>query len=175
MDKEQKAQKLAAWKAQQRAIARDALPMPDESLKALFDILDRALQAGGCDHTRRLTQSWLEANAQDLSSATKWLDDTRRDTFTGTPPPLVAIVRVSERYPQQVLSRIFRRTLFVPIVEPDLNGGRADVDRQSEWGCERIDPRRAAERVVALEAQARRAVPTLLHPASPNGGRHTAG
>lgn len=76
MVKQQKKQKLSSWKAAQRESAREALPMPDGALEALFNTLDLAFRTNVCDHTRRLTLSWLEDNGHTRSSVTSWLDET---------------------------------------------------------------------------------------------------
>jgi len=55
MDKQEKRRRKKAWAQQQRTAGRAALPMANESMKAMFDMLDVALPAHGCDHTRRLT------------------------------------------------------------------------------------------------------------------------
>ena len=49
------------WKAEQRAAARAAFPLPDAELKELFDFVHDEVTKHGCDDTRRLTQRWLTA------------------------------------------------------------------------------------------------------------------
>ena len=59
-DKEDRKAKLHQWRAQQRADARLKLPLSDEQMKALFDMLDSSLNERGCDHTLRLVRAWAE-------------------------------------------------------------------------------------------------------------------
>jgi hypothetical protein len=60
---------------QQRAEARAALPLPDDQLRAMFDTLDRELPVFGCDHTRRLTQAFLERRGHPIEVVLAWLDE----------------------------------------------------------------------------------------------------
>ena len=60
-DKRGRKEALNRWKAEQRAAARAKLPLPDEQMKTLFDMLDKELPRQGCDHTLRLTRNWLAA------------------------------------------------------------------------------------------------------------------
>ena len=76
MDKQRKKQMLREWQERQRAEAREALPMPDPEMLAMFDMLDVELPRQGCDHTRRITQSWLEGRGHDVEKVLAWLNDT---------------------------------------------------------------------------------------------------
>lgn len=66
---------LRQVREQERAAARAALPLPDDQLQALFDMLDKELSAGGCDHTRRLTQRFLEQRGLPTEAVMSWLDN----------------------------------------------------------------------------------------------------
>lgn len=59
----------------QRAEARAALPLPDDQLRALFDMLNRELSTRACDHTRTLTQRFLERRGLPTEAVLSWLDD----------------------------------------------------------------------------------------------------
>lgn len=74
MDAEQKKKRKAQVRNQQRKAALAALPLPVAELKALFDMLDAELPVKGCDHTRRLTQAWLETLGHPVESVFAWLD-----------------------------------------------------------------------------------------------------
>ena len=75
MDKNRKRQLGEEWREQQQAVSRAAFPLPPDDLKAMFDMLDSDLPIHGCNHTRRLTQSWLEENGHDVESVFAWLDE----------------------------------------------------------------------------------------------------
>ncbi len=66
---------LKRWKDSQRAAARAKLPLPNDQLQALFDMLDRELPRAGCDRTRRLTESFLRQRDHDVAAVFAWLDD----------------------------------------------------------------------------------------------------
>jgi hypothetical protein len=57
-DKRNRKASLAGWKAQQRAAARAKLPLPDDQMRALFDMLDAELPRRGCDKSLRLVREW---------------------------------------------------------------------------------------------------------------------
>ena len=52
-DKRHRKEKLDQWKARQQAAARAKLPLHDEQMQALFDILGATIPHQGCDHTLR--------------------------------------------------------------------------------------------------------------------------
>ena len=66
---------LAAWKAQQRAAARDRFPLPAAQLSALFDTLDAELPRRGCDHTLRLVREWCARAGAEARPVEAWLHD----------------------------------------------------------------------------------------------------
>ena len=66
---------LKRWKDSQRATARAKLPLPNDELQALFDMLDRDLPRNGCDHTRRLTEAFLRERGHEIETVFAWLDD----------------------------------------------------------------------------------------------------
>jgi Protein of unknown function (DUF2695) len=74
MDDAKKKQLKAQWRDQQRKAAFAALPLPVAQLKAMLDMLDTELPREGCDHTRRLTQAWLESHGHDVERVFAWLD-----------------------------------------------------------------------------------------------------
>jgi hypothetical protein len=65
---------LSQWKADQRAAARAKLPLPDDQMKSLFDMLDVEFPRQGCDHTLRLTRAWLAANGLPVEPVVAWLE-----------------------------------------------------------------------------------------------------
>jgi len=64
---------LRAFKAQQRAAAAAALPLPRGDLAALFDHLDAELSEAGCDDTLRRTTCFLAQRGLDVERVTGWL------------------------------------------------------------------------------------------------------
>jgi len=66
---------LKRWKDSQRAEARAKIPLPNEELQALFDMLDHDLPHKGCDHTRRLSQAFLRQRGHDVAFVFAWLDE----------------------------------------------------------------------------------------------------
>lgn len=64
---------LRAFKAQQRAAAAAALPLPKADLAALFDHLDAELSAVACDDTLRHTTRFLTGRGLDVEHVTGWL------------------------------------------------------------------------------------------------------
>ena len=64
---------LAAWQAVQQIAARAALPLPDDRMQALFDMLDSEFLTHGCDHTLRLTCGWLVAEGLPVEPVVEWL------------------------------------------------------------------------------------------------------
>src|SRR5262245_42845479 len=72
-DKRSRKEALDRWKADQRAAARDKLPLANDQMQALFDMLDVELPKQGCNHTLRLTQAWLEASGLPAERVLPWL------------------------------------------------------------------------------------------------------
>jgi len=72
-DKRDRKAALAAWKAKQQVAARAALPLPDDRMQALFDMLDVEFPRQGCDHTLRLTRGWLSAQCLSVEPVVEWL------------------------------------------------------------------------------------------------------
>jgi len=66
---------LDRWKADQRASARANLPLPDDQMQALFDMLDVEFPRQGCDHTLRLTRAWLESKNLPVEPVVAWLHE----------------------------------------------------------------------------------------------------
>jgi hypothetical protein len=71
-DKPSRKEKLQQWRAQQRAVARAQLPLPDAQMRVLFDMLNGALTARGCDHTLRLVREWAERGGIDFEVLAAW-------------------------------------------------------------------------------------------------------
>jgi hypothetical protein len=76
MDKGKKKQMLHLWREQERKTARSRLPLSPSELRALFDMLNLELPCQGCDHSRRITLSWLEGRGHDVERVFAWLDET---------------------------------------------------------------------------------------------------
>jgi hypothetical protein len=74
-DKRGRKEALDRWKADQRAAARAKLPLPDEQMKALFEMLEVEFPRQGCDQTLRLTRSWLAAHGLPVELVIAWLHD----------------------------------------------------------------------------------------------------
>lgn len=72
-DRRGRKEALHRWKAQQHAAARASLPLLDEQMKALFDMLDVELPRQGCDHTLRLTRAWLAVQGMPIELVVAWL------------------------------------------------------------------------------------------------------
>lgn len=53
-----------AWKLQQRGLAQEAFPIADSLLESMFEVVDAKVEAVGCDHTLRFTESWIAENEQ---------------------------------------------------------------------------------------------------------------
>jgi hypothetical protein len=64
-----------AWKNEQKALARAAFPLSDESMEQLFSAVDQELTANGCDHTLRFTESWLKQSGFYQQVTLAWLKD----------------------------------------------------------------------------------------------------
>jgi hypothetical protein len=74
-DKRRRKEALDRWKAQSRAEARAKLPLPDDQLRALFDMLDGELPRRGCDHSLRLVRDWLLERGLPVEPVEAWLLD----------------------------------------------------------------------------------------------------
>jgi hypothetical protein len=74
-DKERRKGLLNQVRDEERAAARAALPLSDELLEEFFDALDSALTRQVCDHTRKLTRSWLEERGLPLDKVLSWMDE----------------------------------------------------------------------------------------------------
>lgn len=75
MDEADKKARLKTWREGERDNARALLPLPDEEMKALFDMLAEQLPEKSCDHTRRLTQQWLQTLGHPVERVSLWLDE----------------------------------------------------------------------------------------------------
>jgi hypothetical protein len=74
-DEQTRRDKLDQWRAQQRAAARAKLPLPDEQMLAMFDMLDETLPKRGCDHTLRLVREWAEQQRVAFDAVAAWCHD----------------------------------------------------------------------------------------------------
>lgn len=74
MDKDAKKKLLRQWREEQRRTVRESFPVPSEVLQELFGFLDEELPEQGCDHTRRITEAWLEEHGHDVPTVCAWLD-----------------------------------------------------------------------------------------------------
>src|SRR5262245_6388740 len=72
-DKRSRKEALDRWAADQRAAARAKFPLPNDKIKALFDMLDVELPRQGCDHTLRLTRAWIETTGLPMEPVIAWL------------------------------------------------------------------------------------------------------
>lgn len=73
-DKQRRKEMLSKSRADSRAAARAALPLPDDQMQALFDMLDQQLPREGCDHTLRLTRQWIVQQGLDAERVVQWLN-----------------------------------------------------------------------------------------------------
>lgn len=74
-DKQIRKAALDKWKAEHRASARSKLPLPDQKMQALFDMLDTEWPKQACDHSLRLTHAWLKENGLDIGAVEAWLHE----------------------------------------------------------------------------------------------------
>ncbi|NVB85255.1 MAG: DUF2695 domain-containing protein [Kofleriaceae bacterium] len=75
MDKVSRKRLKQELREQQRRAALRALPLAIPELEAMFDMLNVELPLHGCDHSRRLTQSWLLRRGHDVEAVFAWLDE----------------------------------------------------------------------------------------------------
>lgn len=75
MDEASKRRSKKQVRAQERAAALAALPLPIEELEAMFEMLDLELETQSCDHSRRITQAWLVTRGHDPTAVFPWLDE----------------------------------------------------------------------------------------------------
>ncbi len=61
-----------AWREQENQKLLASIPMPKEALRELFDHLDGALSEG-CDHSLRLTTTYLESKKLEVQRIVPWL------------------------------------------------------------------------------------------------------
>jgi hypothetical protein len=72
-DKQKKRALLKQWKAEQRAAARARLPLPDDQMRALFDMLDVELPQQGCDKSLRIVRAWCAEEGIPFEALEAWL------------------------------------------------------------------------------------------------------
>ena len=75
MNKADRKARLKVWRDHERQEAQAHLPLEDTEMEALFSMLDRRLPETGCDHTRRLTDAWLQERGHSVDPVHEWLDD----------------------------------------------------------------------------------------------------
>lgn len=64
-----------AWQQQQRQLARNAFPMADALLQAMFEAVEARVDHEGCDHSLRFTQAWLADQRQAAPAVIAWLNE----------------------------------------------------------------------------------------------------
>jgi hypothetical protein len=74
-DKKKRKEAVHRWKAEQRVAARAKLPLPNDQMQALFDMLDVEFPKKGCNGTLRLTREWLKTQGLPVDSVVSWLND----------------------------------------------------------------------------------------------------
>jgi len=62
------------WKQAQHDAAREAFPLPEAELVAMFAAVNTAIERDGCDHTLRATLAWL-AQRPEAAAVIAWLAD----------------------------------------------------------------------------------------------------
>ena len=75
LEKQKRKEILSAIRATERAKARAKLPMSDELMKSMFDMLDVEFPRVGCNHTLRLVEAWALANHVDVNKLIAWCRD----------------------------------------------------------------------------------------------------
>lgn len=73
--KEQRAKALKVWQAEQRSAARAKLPLPNETMQQLFDMLNVQLPQQSCNHTLRIIQNWCTQQQLDFETISAWCRD----------------------------------------------------------------------------------------------------
>lgn len=63
-----------AWKAEQKASARNAFPLSDDQLASLFQFVETSVDNNGCDHTRRFSETWFVSNNIPRDPVIAWLE-----------------------------------------------------------------------------------------------------
>ena len=74
-DKRGRKEALDRWKADQRRAPRAKLPLTNDEMQAMFDMLDVELPRQGCDHSLRLTRAWLASQGLSTELVVAWLRD----------------------------------------------------------------------------------------------------
>lgn len=64
-----------AWNDEQKTQARASFPLKDKLMEQLFSAVDQALEAEGCDHTLRFTESWLDRSGFDRQTPIAWFKE----------------------------------------------------------------------------------------------------
>lgn len=64
-----------AWKSREREAAKNAFPLPSESLQSLFAHVRRAVDDDGCDHTLKATEAWIAQHAVAREPVIEWLKE----------------------------------------------------------------------------------------------------
>ena len=72
LDKKTRKEKLHEVRASKRAAARAKLPLTDDQMQAMFDMLDAELPKLKCDHTLRLVRSWAEQQNIPFDGLASW-------------------------------------------------------------------------------------------------------
>jgi len=63
------------WKARKRTRVRARPPLPDQKMKALFEMLHAGLAREKCDNTLRLVKRWLKEQGLAFEPVEAWLNE----------------------------------------------------------------------------------------------------
>ena len=63
------------WKATEKNAARAGFPLSDDKLEAMFDSVELAVEAAGCDHSLKATTTWLKTSGLESEAVISWLQD----------------------------------------------------------------------------------------------------
>ena len=63
------------WQSARKAAARGAFPLREAQLEALFRDVEARLQQVGCEHSQRLTLTWLLEHGIVPEPVIAWLDE----------------------------------------------------------------------------------------------------
>jgi hypothetical protein len=61
------------WQAAEKDAARAKFPLASDKLAELFDVVEAAIDASGCDHSLKISMEWLERRGFDTDAVVQWL------------------------------------------------------------------------------------------------------
>lgn len=73
-NKDRKRELKTAFKAKELEALEASMPLSKEELRGLFDYLDTEI-ASGCDHTAKMTFSYLRSRSLDPDRIVPWLQE----------------------------------------------------------------------------------------------------